>query len=160
MACAWLAVAAAALVPATAAPAGTAAASQPAGEDGTAVAGLWLTEGGKGRVEIYPAPERPGFFEGRIVSGKDGPDAPRDTRNPDPELRDRPVKGIVFMTGFRHVGAGHYENGRIYDPQSGNTYRGKLRLESPDRLVLRGYLGISLFGASQTWTRLPPADGD
>jgi len=123
-----------------------------AGPDGRCLAGEWLTEGGKGRVGIYPATA--GVYEGRIVSGEEGHGAPRDSRNPDPALRGRPVKGIVFMTGFRYAGEGRYEAGRIYDPQSGRTYRGRLRLTDPDTLQLRGFLGISLFGSSQTWKRL------
>lgn len=126
-----------------------------AGPDGRLLAGEWLTESGKSRVEIYPAAGATGVYEGRIVSGQDGPGAPLDARNPNPALRRRPVKGIVFMTGFRYAGNGRYEGGRIYDPQSGNVYRGSLRLVAPDTLLLRGYLGLSLFGATQTWKRLP-----
>jgi uncharacterized protein (DUF2147 family) len=139
-------------------PGATDRAAEAAGPDGRGIIGEWLTEGAKGRVAIYPASGASGVYEGRIVSGRDGPDAPRDVRNPDPALRQRPVKGIVFMTGFRYVGEGRYEEGRIYDPGSGNTYRGRLRLLSPELLQLRGFLGISLFGATQTWRRVSPAE--
>lgn len=121
------------------------------------VVGRWRTEGGKGVVEIFADPVGSTTYSGRIASGKAGPDGLKDEHNPDPALRSRPLLGLTFMTGFRHQGEGRYSGGRIYDPNSGRTYSGKLRLKSPDELVLRGYLGISLLGGSQTWTRIPVA---
>lgn len=118
------------------------------------VVGFWRTEGGKGLVEIYADPKQPGLYLGRIASGKSGPEAPLDQHNPDPALRSRPLLGLTFMTGFRYEALGRYVDGQIYDPNSGNTYQGKLRLQGQDELVLRGYLGFSLFGSSQTWKRV------
>jgi uncharacterized protein (DUF2147 family) len=50
-----------------------------------------------------------------------------------------------------------WEGGSVLDPKNGKTYRCKLTL-SPDgqSLTVRGYLGISLLGRSQTWKRVPP----
>ena len=85
----------------------------------------------------------------------------RDGLNPDPALRDRPVLGLQIL---RDVGAvpdrkGAYRGGRIYDPESGKTYRCTLRLDDDGRLRFRGYVGISLFGRTTIWTRAG-ADGD
>jgi uncharacterized protein (DUF2147 family) len=136
----------------------TTAAEPLAGLAADTVVGRWRTEGGKGEVEIFADPVGSTTYSGRIASGREGPDAPKDEHNPDPALRSRPLLGLIFMTGFRHQGEGRYSGGRIYDPNSGRTYSGKLRLKSPDELVLRGYLGISLLGGSQTWTRIPAAE--
>jgi uncharacterized protein (DUF2147 family) len=48
-----------------------------------------------------------------------------------------------------------YDGGTILDPGSGKVYSASMTL-SPDgtTLTVRGYLGLSIFGASQTWTRV------
>jgi uncharacterized protein (DUF2147 family) len=58
------------------------------------------------------------------------------------------------MRGLTRHGT-EYEGGDILDPETGFVYRCKLALNSDgDRLLVRGYLGISLLGRTQTWTRL------
>ena len=47
------------------------------------------------------------------------------------------------------------EDGWIYNPKSGETYSANVEAVSPDRLKVRGYLGVSLLGKSQIWTRVP-----
>jgi len=63
--------------------------------------------------------------------------------------------GLTLIRGMRRNGT-HYEGGTITDPRDGSVYRALMEL-SPDgrKLEVRGYLGISLFGRSQTWNRLP-----
>ncbi len=69
--------------------------------------------------------------------------------------RGKPVMGLTLIKGMRRTG-NHYEGGTITDPRDGSVYRALMEL-SPDgqKLEMRGYLGISLFGRSQIWTRLP-----
>ena len=67
-----------------------------------------------------------------------------------------PVEGLQFMWGFSRSEAGLWEGGRLLDPESGDIYKGKVELmDNPDKLEVRGYIGISLFGRSQVWQRVP-----
>jgi uncharacterized protein (DUF2147 family) len=76
-----------------------------------------------------------------------------DRNNPSPDLRTRPLVGLQLMEGFRHKGDHAWEDGKIYDPESGKLYRCKMTLSSPQRLEVRGFIGISLIGRTSTWTR-------
>lgn len=116
------------------------------------VAGTWLSGDGDGLVEIRLAAD--GLSGIVLGSPNDDPDRPdRDRQNPDPALRDRPLKGLEIFSGFRYEGQGTWGGGRIYDPNSGNTYRCTIRVIDRDTLELRGYIGIPLFGRTETWRR-------
>jgi uncharacterized protein (DUF2147 family) len=75
-----------------------------------------------------------------------------DIYNPDPALRSRQLCGLKIGSGFIPRDAAHATDGTLYDPKSGKTYHGQLTAQS-STLDLRGYIGIPLFGRSQTWTR-------
>ncbi len=122
--------------------------------------GYWLTEMGRAVIEIYE--ENGGYF-GRIAAQKDplylpgeidGMDGRErvDLENPDPELRNRPIQGMTFMTNFAWS-KGKFRGGKIYDAETGKTWRGQFWLEDEETLKLRGYIGISLFGRNTMWTR-------
>ena len=69
------------------------------------------------------------------------------------DLKDKPVIGMTIMTGLKRDGD-EWDGGTILDPDSGNVYSAKLHLDDGGRkLEVRGYLGISLLGRSQTWVR-------
>lgn len=79
-----------------------------------------------------------------------------DDNNPDPALRARPLAGILLGSGFSAKGSENndeWKGGTLYDPGSGKTYKGQLRLIDEDHLELRGYIGIAAFGRSEIWTR-------
>jgi uncharacterized protein (DUF2147 family) len=117
------------------------------------IEGRWLSGDGDGWVEITLVGDK---LIGKIVgSPNDGPnDAPRyDDLNPDPALRARPLKGLTVMSGFRYNIDGRWVDGRIYDPNSGNTYKGIIQHVDANTLKLRGYVGISLFGRTEIWVR-------
>lgn len=84
------------------------------------------------------------------------PSAPEttDQQNPDATLRHRALCGLAVGTGFHATDPNHLADGHLYDPTSGHTYRGTITATG-DTLQLRGYIGISLFGRSETWHRVP-----
>jgi uncharacterized protein (DUF2147 family) len=124
------------------------------------ILGIWKTELDESRVEVYRCGEE---ICGKIVwlkrpvytDGSDGQVGTPiiDRKNPDPALRNRPLIGLQIMQGFSGLDDTTWGNGTCYDPKSGKSYRGKIRLTAPDRLELRGFIGIPLFGRSSVWTR-------
>ncbi|MFH7810074.1 MULTISPECIES: DUF2147 domain-containing protein [unclassified Acinetobacter] len=67
---------------------------------------------------------------------------------------NKPILGMDVMKGLKHNGDTNYTGGKIIDPLSGNIYSCKAKLSSNGkRLTLRGYVGISALGRSQTWIR-------
>ena len=127
----------------------TAAANEPT------IEGKWLTAKKDGWIEIQLKDNGP---VGIIAGSPDDPDHKKpqrkDSENPDPALRDRSLLGMTIMQGFTADGSGKWKSGKIYDPDSGKTYRAKLTLVDANTVKLRGYLGVSLFGRTETWTRV------
>lgn len=112
------------------------------------IAGRWVTAEGKAVVEIAPCGQA---LCGRIVRVlKPRPGGPAvDVNNPDPAQRRRPIEGMTFLSGFRPDA--HRWRGRIYDPESGRTYRSELT-RAGGTLTVKGCLGP--FCRSQQWTAL------
>ena len=79
-----------------------------------------------------------------------------DERNPDATLRSRPICKLTIGTGFNLKDPDHGEDGRIYDPESGKTYKAAMSSEG-NALHLRGYVGFKAFGRSETWMRTSAA---
>lgn len=130
-----------------------------AAADSHEISGLWLSGDGEGWIEI----RRIGDSLEGIIAGsptRRDSDQPRhDDLNPDPALRARLLDGLVIMQGFEYDGDGKWSGGTIYDPNSGNTYRATLRLLDADTLKVRGFIGVALFGRSDTWSRVPEGQG-
>lgn len=136
-------------------------------DDGGAVLGVWATdpdnEDGQAHIEIYREGDT---FAGKIIwleepiypPDDDGGMAGRekvDRENPDEGLRSRPVLGLEMMSGFVYAGGGKWKKGTIYAPDEGKTYKSKLTLVDDDTLNVRGFIGISLLGRTEQWTRVP-----
>ena len=116
------------------------------------VNGTWINGDGDGLIAVRVEGAR---ISATILGSSGDPvDRPKtDVNNPDPMLRSRPLIGLELFKGFRYDGDGEWSGGTIYDPNNGKTYRCKLKLVGPDALKVRGFIGISLIGRSETWTR-------
>jgi len=118
------------------------------------VNGTWLSGDGDGLIAVRVEGTR--ISATILGSRNDQVDRPKtDVNNPDPMLRSRPLIGLELFDGFRYEGAGEWAGGTIYDPNNGKTYSCKLKLIGPDTLNVRGFIGISLIGRSETWKRQP-----
>ena len=62
------------------------------------------------------------------------------------------LREIRLLWGLEWDGE-RLSGGRILDPQNDRTYRVAMNLEGPDRLRVRGYLGIRALGRTQIWRR-------
>lgn len=69
------------------------------------------------------------------------------------EYKDKPILGLVIITGLEKDDD-EFNGGRILDPESGNLYKCIIKLNGKDKLEVRGYMGFSLIGRSQTWLRV------
>jgi uncharacterized protein (DUF2147 family) len=122
-------------------------------------AGLWeQVDENSGKPESwFKIVERNGAFEGNIVKifFKPGEDENWVCAKCEGAEKGAPVLGLTLIKAMKRSGLS-YEEGTIMDPRDGSVYRALMKL-SPDgqKLEVRGYLGISLFGRSQVWNRLP-----
>jgi uncharacterized protein (DUF2147 family) len=125
--------------------------AQNAAED--EIKGFWLTENKDGKVEIYRTGNK---YEGKLIWGKyvlDQDGKPNyDVKNPDPKLRTRPLKDLIFLTGLVYEKE-KWVNGKAYDSTSGKTYSCEVTIKGKN-LYLRGYIGITLLGKTTVWQRL------
>lgn len=118
------------------------------------IKGTWISNLGKGKVEIK-TDSSGNYFEGRIIWLKtpkypDGTDKV-DKNNPDRNKRNAPLIGLLVLKHLTFVND-HWEGGTIYDPETGKTYSCKARING-NNLELRGYIGLSEIGRTQTWQR-------
>lgn len=81
----------------------------------------------------------------------DGKTLRKDAKNPSLKARNKPLLHLVILTDFDFDGR-EWTDGKIYDPKSGKTYSSTMKLNG-NKLELRGYVGISLFGRTTVWER-------
>jgi uncharacterized protein (DUF2147 family) len=123
-------------------------------QKGDAILGSWANPNGQDHILIYKKGNKYFGRLGWIKFPNDETGKPKtDKNNPDPALRSRPDLGLELLKDFTFDGDNMYEDGTVYDPKNGKTYSCKLTLEG-NTLKLRGYIGISLFGRTEIWTRV------
>jgi uncharacterized protein (DUF2147 family) len=117
------------------------------------ILGVWLSEDKTGKVDVY---KTGGKYFGKLIWGKtmyesDETTSRKDVKNRDEKLISRNLKDLIMLNDFTyHDGA--WDSGQIYDPYSGKTYSCTLKLKD-DKLNIGGYIGVSLFGKTNTWKR-------
>jgi uncharacterized protein (DUF2147 family) len=68
------------------------------------------------------------------------------------ENKDKPILGLNILTGLEKDGD-EWSGGEILDPRNGKIYKCYIQLVENNKLKLRGYVGISLFGKTRYWYR-------
>jgi len=126
-------------------------------KDADQIVGNWLTEKKNSKVRIF---ESGGKYYGKISWVEESIDPQTgepylDILNPDKSKRDTPVFNLLVMKDFIYNNANQtWENGTVYNAMTGKTYSGYMKLSTSNKLKLRGYIGIPIFGRTDLWTRL------
>ena len=120
----------------------------------TDVEGLWLTENKRSVIKVEECDMGLcGTIHWIIEGGMQF-----DEKNPDKEMRDRPMCGLTILWGFEQDGMNEWEDGKIYKADDGDIYSSELELEDDGTLEVKGYIGLSFIGKSQNWTRVSADD--
>lgn len=129
----------------------------PAGAQTPTPLGVWLHVDRRIQVKIAPCGEL--LLCGNLVWfmwPNDAEGLPLvDLKNPDPALRDRPLLGLQILRDLRRTGVNAWEDGEIYNPDDGESYRVQMSIEDDGTLRVRAYVLAPMFGETQIWTRFP-----
>ena len=118
--------------------------------------GLWKTIDDKTSKprSIVRIVEENGEFKGIVEKGLvEGESADKVCEKCDPPRKNQKILGMTFMWGLKKDGT-EFKGGEILDPDNGKIYKCKMKLiDGGKKLDVRGYIGISLIGRTQTWLR-------
>ncbi|MCG1042289.1 DUF2147 domain-containing protein [Mycetohabitans sp. B8] len=119
--------------------------------------GVWQTiddHTGQPKAWVQIAQEADGTLSGKIVKGLAANNQPdhRCTACTDAR-KNQLMLGMTIIDGMKQDGDS-WKGGHILDPENGKIYKCKMHVEdNGQKLVVRGYIGVSLIGRSQIWNR-------
>lgn len=110
-----------------------------------AIVKIWLTPNQTlmGRIEkIFPLP---GFDQNELCTACKG------------ERHNKRIVGMIILWDLKQNASqpNEWSGGQIFDPKNGKTYHSSLHvIDEGKKLNVRGYIGVPLFGRTQTWLRV------
>jgi uncharacterized protein (DUF2147 family) len=119
--------------------------------------GTWQTiddHTGQPKALVQITADSGGALDGKVIKGLGPNDQPdrRCTECTDAR-KDQLILGMTIINDMKKTDDG-WDGGQILDPENGKVYKCKMHLEDGgQKLVVRGYIGVSLLGRSQTWIR-------
>lgn len=121
--------------------------------------GLWKSIDDKTGKErsLVRISEQGGALVGRIEKRLDPTAKPDATCGKcTDDRKDKPMDGLEIIRAVQTGGDGKvWEGGNILDPEDGKVYKLKLTpVEDGKKLEVRGFVGFSLLGRTQTWLRV------
>lgn len=119
------------------------------------ILGVWFSDKKDSKIEIFMSENKylGKFIWGNEMFEKDGKTSRKDTENPNPKMRNKDRLGLVFLTNLKYED-GEYTGGTVYDPRKGRSANAKVKLKGNDKLELRAFIGVSIFGQTYTFTRI------
>lgn len=111
---------------------------------------------GASKAVIEIRKESNGSYTGKVIKVTPRPGyTPKETCiNCPAPYTNKPILGMDILKGLTFVKDDQYTGGKIIDPLTGKIYSMKAKLSSSGkRLSMRGYIGVSALGRSQTWIR-------
>jgi uncharacterized protein (DUF2147 family) len=119
------------------------------------IVGVWKTGEGTAMVRIYKNGDK---YQGKIVWLKEPNDPEtgkpkQDKNHPEEATKSRPILGMVNIWGFTYKENNLWDDGNIYDPKNGSTYSCTIKMINPNSLEVRGFIGVSIIGRTDNWTR-------
>lgn len=118
------------------------------------ILGTWWSPDKRGQLKFYKKDNK--FFGKLVWSADDKPGQPKlDSENPTVSMRSNRIVGVDIFKNLTYNATEHtYENGTVYDARSGYTYSCSLWVEGKDILKVRGFMGFSLLGKTETFARV------
>jgi len=119
--------------------------------------GKWVTvddEDGSHKSVVEITVNKKGELQGTILKILKEEDKGKLCEECPDDFKNKPVEGLTFMWGLEKEDEGEWESGHILDPKSGKIYKSKLEVaKDGESLEVRGYIGVSWIGRSQTWLK-------
>ncbi|WP_408580727.1 DUF2147 domain-containing protein [Burkholderia cenocepacia] len=122
----------------------------------TSPAGTWRTIDDatgqpRGEVKII---DQDGVFSGKLTNVLKDDERTKICSKCTDDRKDKPIVGMTILRGLKKTGDNEWSGGNILDPENGKVYSAKMALsDDGKKLNVRGYIGISLLGRTQTWVR-------
>ena len=126
----------------------------------TSPAGVWKTidDGTKKEKSLVRIVDSGGVYSGKVEKFLD-PETAKDVTCKDcsDDRKDKPILGMTIIRNMKQSADDKavFEGGDILDPNSGKLYKAKMTvIDGGSKLEVRGFIGISLIGRTQTWIRV------
>lgn len=123
-------------------------------DTGSQLVGVWESEEKNLQIEMY---ETNGEYFGRMIYFKCSTEeimkTSKDIENPDKALTGRHLLGMTLVTRLAYQGNNVWDDGEIYDPNSGRTFEARIQLTGSHSAIVRGYWKFKWIGRSMVFRR-------
>ncbi len=121
------------------------------------IVGTWMNQQNMLKVQVYKVG---GEYRSKILWFQDAHYKAKmadckDEMNPDPKLRERKILGLEVVTGLQfNKEDNNWQDGKIYDSNSGNTYDSEVNMNTPSTITVTGYWMFTWLGKSMNFYRV------